>query len=272
MLNNCFIEASIKALLHLTIFKNIVNENQTDETLFNIKSKRYNKLSQLLLPERTTDTQEDCQEFLTNKLLPYLKSYILQKIQIYLTIEEIKIINNFVHYNKSKLYDFINEYKEEFNNNNKYYKYMHDFFDVKNIMSKLLFQNNKCFYYKEISISDLFLYTYITKDNEIYNSYTIELYNNENILYQLNQIILININPFIIIHINYINNENQIIPKSLSLNDYTYNLKSIIYYMSYNDNNTLGHYYNVNYKSSMNNYNKLQNHHSKAILLFYEIL
>ena len=110
MLNNCFIEASIKALLHLTIFKNIVNENQTDETLFNIKSKRYNKLSQLLLPERITDTQEDCQEFLTNKLLPYLKSYILQKTQIYLTIEEIKIINNFVHYNKSKLYDFINEY------------------------------------------------------------------------------------------------------------------------------------------------------------------
>lgn len=276
MNNNCFIESIIQALLSYKSFVNIINNND-NKLLQAIKYFDIRKINNIVFSERTESTQEDAQEFLTNKLLPYFKKFNIHSKEITLNNYELDFINEFSRYNKSKLIELIKKYKF-FNGNYKFFSLIYDFFDN----NDHIYTKN---YNKVLNLDDLFTVFYINNlSNEIYKSYNIILYNNLNFSQQLQNIYILNYNPFLIINISYINDinpnnrNNFIIPKQFNCNaqDKYYCLKSIIYYVSFDITNMFGslygHYYCENVNENHNyNYYIYNNDDNKAVLLFYEL-
>lgn len=259
-MNNCFIDSILKSLNNLDKFNNLNIIN--DELLNNIKNNNSINVNKIVFKNRINNTQEDAEEFLTNKLLPYFKNYnITDNKLINLSNNELNIINEFIQYNKSKIFNFLKKYNY-FDDNKIFYEYFYDFYD--NI--KPIYVNN---YIKQFTLADYFTnYYFDLNNNELVKSFTVSIINN-NFKEIIKKIYFLKISNFIILNINYIDNTNFIIPNNLISNDNKYNLKSIVYYINFGYNN--GHYYtiNVNINNKYNAINIIK--HSKAKLLFYEL-
>jgi len=260
MNNNCFIDSILKSLNNLDKFNNLNIIN--DELLNNIKNNNSINVNKIVFKNRINNTQEDAEEFLTNKLLPYFKNYNIKDNKfINLSNNELNIINEFIQYNKSKIFNFLKKYNY-FDDNKIFYEYFYDFYD--NI--KPIYVNN---YIKQFTLADYFTNYYIDlNNNELVKSFTVSIINN-NFKEIIKKIYFLKISNFIILNINYVDNTNFIIPNNLNSNDNKYNLKSIIYYINLGYNS--GHYYNINVNIN-NKYNAINiMKNSKAKLLFYEL-
>ena len=215
-MNNCFINSVLKALNNLDKF-NQFTYNINDELINNIKYNNSINVNKIVFETRTNNTQEDAEEFLSYKLLPKFNNYKYTNEIINLSNEELNIINEFIQYNKSKIFEFLKKYNY-FDNNRKYYKYFYDFYDnIKNI-------NNKK-YIRHLTLSDHFTNYYIDlNNNELVKSFTIMI-NNNNIKNILQKIFFLKINTFIIFNINYVDNTNFIIQNNINTEKLRYNLK-----------------------------------------------